>query len=48
MVQHHKYSLTEVENMMPFELDLFVGMLKNFLKEEEQRMEREAQALKMG
>ena len=33
--QHHKYSITEVENLMPFERDLFVDMLVMFLKEQE-------------
>ena len=27
LVQHHKYSLTELENMMPFERDIYVQML---------------------
>lgn len=34
MVQHHKYSLTEVEAMYPFERDLFVDMLKEFLEKQ--------------
>jgi len=38
MVQHHKYSLTEIENMIPFERDLFIDMIMQHLKElEEQR-----------
>jgi hypothetical protein len=35
MVQHHKYSLTEIENLMPYELDLFVMLLVKHLKEQE-------------
>ena len=35
LVQYHKYSLTELENMMPFERDIYVGLLKNHLEEEE-------------
>lgn len=38
MVQHHKYSLTEIENLYPFERDLYVDMLKEYLKEEQQRL----------
>ena len=38
MVQHHKYSLTELEEMYPFERDLYVDMLKDYLKEEQQRL----------
>lgn len=37
MVQHHKYSLTELENMVPYELDIYVDMLAAFLKEQEAR-----------
>lgn len=37
MVQHHKYSLTELENMIPYELDIYVDMLAAFLKEQEAR-----------
>ena len=34
MVQHHKYSVTELENMFPFERDLYVEMLMDYLKEQ--------------
>jgi len=38
LVQHHKYSVKDVENLIPFERDLFVELLMNYLKElEEQR-----------
>lgn len=37
LVQHHKYSLTELENMMPFERDIYVALLKNHLEELEER-----------
>jgi hypothetical protein len=39
-MQYHKYSLTEIENMIPFERDIYVAMLVEFLKEEKQRLER--------
>lgn len=32
MVQHHKYSITEIENLLPFERDLYVQMLNNHLE----------------
>ena len=35
LMQHHKYSLTEIENMMPWERDIYVGLLKQHLEEEE-------------
>jgi len=40
-MQHHKYSLTELENMLPWERDIYVGLLINFLKEEKEKIERE-------
>ena len=35
LIQYHKYSLTEIENMMPWERDIYVGLLKQHLEEEE-------------
>ena len=37
LMQHHKYSLTELENMIPWERDIYVGLLINHLEEEEER-----------
>ena len=34
MMQYHKYSLTEIENMMPWERDIYVGLLQSHLEEE--------------
>ena len=34
LMQYHKYSLTEIENMMPWERDVYVTMLQNHLEEE--------------
>ena len=34
LIQHHKYSLTEIENMMPWERDIYVGLLQAHLEEE--------------
>jgi len=35
LIQYHKYSLTEIENMMPWERDIYVGLLQQHLEEEE-------------
>lgn len=32
-MQHHKYSLAEIENMVPWERDIYVKMLVNYLEE---------------
>jgi hypothetical protein len=36
MIQHHKYSITEIENLMPFERDIYIQMLVDHLKEIEE------------
>ena len=36
-MQHHKYSLNELENMMPWERDIYVDMLVNHIKEENEK-----------
>ena len=43
LMQHHKYSLTEIENMMPWERDIYVGLLVEWIKDEEQRIKQEQQ-----
>jgi len=35
LIQYHKYSLTELENLIPWERDIYVGLLKQHLEEEE-------------
>jgi hypothetical protein len=34
-MQYHKYSLIEIENMIPWERDIYVMLLKQHLEEEE-------------
>lgn len=34
-MQFHKYSLTEIENMMPWERDIYVMLLEQHLEDEE-------------
>ena len=46
MIQHHKWSLTELDNMMPFERNLYVLMLQNWIKEENDRIESENRKMK--
>jgi hypothetical protein len=40
LIQYHKYSLTEIENMMPWERDIYVELLKQHLKEEKEKQEQ--------
>jgi len=37
-MQHHKYSLTELENMVPWEREIYVIMLVEHIKEENERI----------
>jgi len=34
LVQHHKYSLTELENMIPWEREVYLSLLQQFIEEE--------------
>ena len=43
MMQHHNYSLNELEEMIPWEREIYIGLLMQYLKEEKERMEREKQ-----
>ena len=41
LMQHHKYSLSELENMIPWEREVYVSLLVNYLKEEKERREQQ-------
>jgi len=41
MMQHHNYSLTELENMIPWERDVYVNLLLKHLKDEKNRMDKQ-------
>lgn len=43
MMQFHKYSLTELENMIPWERDIYVGLLQQHI-EDENLKEKQRQA----
>lgn len=34
MIQHHKYSLTELEEMLPWEREIYITLLQNYIEEE--------------
>jgi len=34
MAQHHKYSLTELESMIPWERDIYVEQLRQYIENE--------------
>jgi len=41
MIQHHHWSLTELDDMIPFERHIYVEMLSNWIKEENERIEEQ-------
>ena len=40
LVQHHKYSLTEIENMIPWEKEVYVTLLRQYIEEENLKQEQ--------
>lgn len=34
LMQHHKYSLTELENMIPWEREIYLSLLQQYIEEE--------------
>lgn len=39
-MQHHKYSLTELESMLPWERDIYVNMLAQYIEEENEKIKQ--------
>jgi hypothetical protein len=46
MMQHHKYSLSELENMLPWERNIYVSLLIQYLEKEKERIELQKQTKK--
>jgi hypothetical protein len=40
LMQFHKYSLTEVENLIPWERDIYIGLLQQHLEDEKLRLQQ--------
>ena len=45
-MQHHNYSLSDLENMIPWEREIYVDMLVEHIKEENKRREEEQRKMK--
>lgn len=39
-MHHYHYSLTEIDNMIPWEREIYLDMLLDYLKEQEQRKQQ--------
>jgi len=40
-MQHHNYSLSDLENMIPWEREIYVDMLLEHIKEENKKAEEQ-------
>ena len=40
-MQHHKYSLSDIENMIPWERESYVALVQNYVKEENDRIKEQ-------
>jgi|TARA_Y100000748_G_scaffold286071_1_gene269065 hypothetical protein len=41
MIQHHNWSLTEIEEMIPWEREIYIGLLMQHLKEEKEKQDQQ-------
>jgi len=39
LMQHHKYSLSDIENMMPWERDIYLSLLNQYIEEENAKIQ---------
>jgi len=46
MMQHHGYSLTELDNMVPWEREIYVALLADWIEEENERLKNEQRRMK--
>jgi hypothetical protein len=37
LAQHHKYGIQDIEGVLPFERDLYVGMLVDWIEKENEK-----------
>jgi hypothetical protein len=46
MIQHHNWSLTELEDMLPWEREIYVGMLMKHLDDEKAEYEKQQKKIR--
>ena len=46
MMQHYNYSLTELDEMLPWEREIYVGLLKQHIEEENERQKERQQKMR--
>ena len=40
-MQHHKYSLTELDDMVPWEREIYLNLLMNYLEQENEKLKNQ-------
>ena len=40
-MQHHKYNLADIEHMMPWEKNIYVTLLLQFIEEENEKIKQQ-------
>jgi|TARA_B100002019_G_C21209694_1_gene568701 hypothetical protein len=40
-MQHHKYSLSEIDGMIPWEKEVYISMLLEFIREQKEEAQRQ-------
>ena len=45
LMQHHKYSLTDLDNMMPWEREIYVSLLQQYVEEENLKAQQQQNSL---
>jgi hypothetical protein len=48
LMQHHKYNLSDLEDMIPFERDIYIMLLSQHIEEENDRIQQQNQMHKRG
>ncbi len=48
LMQYHKYSLTELENMMPWERDIYIALLQQYIEDQNLKRQQEEGVRKYG
>ena len=44
MIQHHQWSLTELEDMMPYEREIYTTLLQQWVQEENEKRKQQQQS----
>lgn len=48
LMQHHKYNLSDLEDMIPFERDIYIMLLSQYIEEENDRIQQQNQMHRRG